>query len=92
MMAVNSLCISVSLFSHDPKKSQIVAVFSINNLGKGFEVLPITEWADVGEGPKRVVQPEYNKNGGGLWFSILRTCGLFVARPPRPWKTFLRLP
>jgi len=54
----------------DAKISQSVAVFDINNLEKGFEVLPIAEWADVGEGPKRVVQPEYNKNGDEVWFSV----------------------
>jgi nitrite reductase (NO-forming)/hydroxylamine reductase len=50
--------------------SQSVAVFDINNLDKGFEVLPIAEWADLGEGPKRVVQPEYNKAGDEVWFSV----------------------
>lgn len=54
----------------DPKISQSVAVFDINSLDKGFEVLPIAEWADVGEGPKRVVQPEYNKAGDEVWFSV----------------------
>jgi nitrite reductase (NO-forming)/hydroxylamine reductase len=54
----------------DAKISQSVAVFDINNLDKGFEVLPIAEWADVGEGPKRVVQPEYNKDGDEVWFSV----------------------
>ena len=32
--------------------SQSVAVFDIDNLDAGFEVLPIAEWADLGEGPK----------------------------------------
>jgi nitrite reductase (NO-forming)/hydroxylamine reductase len=50
--------------------SQSVAVFDINSLDKGFEVLPIAEWADLGEGPKRVVQPEYNKAGDEVWFSV----------------------
>ncbi len=50
--------------------SQSVAVFDIDNLGKGFEVLPIAEWAELGEGPKRVVQPEYNKAGDEVWFSV----------------------
>jgi nitrite reductase (NO-forming)/hydroxylamine reductase len=50
--------------------SQSIAVFDINNLDKGFEVLPIAEWADVGEGAKRVVQPEYNKAGDEVWFSV----------------------
>jgi len=50
--------------------SQSVAVFDINNLDAGFEVLPIAEWADLGPGPKRVVQPEYNKAGDEVWFSV----------------------
>lgn len=54
----------------DPKISQSVAVFDIDNLDKGFEVLPIADWAELGEGPKRVVQPEYNKAGDEVWFSV----------------------
>ena len=52
------------------KIKQSVAVFDINNLDEGYEVLPIAEWADLGEGPKRVVQPEYNKAGDEVWFSV----------------------
>jgi nitrite reductase (NO-forming)/hydroxylamine reductase len=33
-------------------------------------VLPIAEWANLGEGPKRVVQPEFNKDGDEVWFSV----------------------
>ena len=54
----------------DEKISQSVAVFNINDLDKGYEVLPIAEWANVGEGPKRVVHPEYNKAGDEVWFSV----------------------
>jgi nitrite reductase (NO-forming)/hydroxylamine reductase len=54
----------------DAKISQSVAVYDINNLDKGFEVLPIAEWAGLGDGPKRVVQPEYNKAGDEVWFSV----------------------
>ena len=42
----------------------------MNNLDKGYEVLPIAEWAKLGEGPKRVVQPEYNQAGDEVWFSV----------------------
>ena len=52
------------------KISQSVAVFDINNFAGGFKVLPIAEWANLGEGPKRVVQPEYNKAGDEVWFSV----------------------
>jgi len=54
----------------DPKISQTVAVFDLKNLDKPFKVLPIAEWAGLGEGPKRVVQPEYNKAGDEVWFSV----------------------
>jgi nitrite reductase (NO-forming)/hydroxylamine reductase len=54
----------------DPKISQSVAVYDINNLEKGYEVLPVAEWAGLGEGAKRVVQPEFNKAGDEVWFSV----------------------
>jgi nitrite reductase (NO-forming)/hydroxylamine reductase len=54
----------------DAKVSQSVAVYDIAHLDKGFEVLPIGEWSGLGEGAKRVVQPEYNKAGDEVWFSV----------------------
>ncbi len=54
----------------DPAISQSVAVFNVKDLDAGFEVLPIAEWADLGEGAKRVVQPEYNMQGDEVWFSV----------------------
>ncbi len=55
----------------DTKISQSVAVFDIDNLEKGFKVLPIAEWAGIkDDGPRRVVQPEYNKAGDEVWFSV----------------------
>jgi len=51
--------------------SQSIAVFDVNNLDKGYEVLPIAEWAGIEDaGPRRVVQPEYNKAGDEVWFSV----------------------
>ena len=50
--------------------SQSVAVYDIKNLDKGFEVIPVAEMAELGEGPKRVVQPEYNTAGNEVWFSV----------------------
>ncbi len=52
------------------KLSQSAAVFNIDKLEAPYTVLPIAEWADLGEGPKRVVQPEYNKAGDEVWFSV----------------------
>lgn len=54
----------------DPALSQSVAVFDIKHLEKGFTVLPIGEWAQLGEGAKRIVQPEYNAAGDEVWFSV----------------------
>ncbi|MFU8877566.1 MAG: cytochrome D1 domain-containing protein [Wenzhouxiangellaceae bacterium] len=54
----------------DEAISQSIAVFDINNLEAGYEVLPIAEWAELGPGPKRVVQPEFNKGGDEVWFSV----------------------
>ncbi len=54
----------------DPQVSQSIAVFDIDNLGKGYQVLPIAEWAGLGEGAKRVLQPEYNLAGDEVWFSV----------------------
>jgi len=55
----------------DPKLSQSVAVFDLENLDAGYQVLPIAEWAGIqDDGAKRVVQPEYNKAGDEVWFSV----------------------
>ncbi|GAB6043863.1 hypothetical protein JCM17961_45450 [Endothiovibrio diazotrophicus] len=50
--------------------SQSVAVFDTTNLDAPYKVLPIADWANLGEGPKRVVQPEYNQAGDEVWFSV----------------------
>jgi nitrite reductase (NO-forming)/hydroxylamine reductase len=54
----------------DPHISQTVAVFDITNLDKEYKVLPIAEWSGIKEGPRRVVQPEFNKAGNEVWFSV----------------------
>jgi len=53
--------------------AQSIAVFDLDNLDQPYKVLPIADWADLGEGPKRVVQPEYNKAGDEVWFSVWNT-------------------
>jgi nitrite reductase (NO-forming)/hydroxylamine reductase len=55
----------------DPKISQSVAVYDISNLAKPPVILPIADWADIkDDGAKRVVQPEFNKAGDEVWFSV----------------------
>ena len=55
----------------DPKISQSVAVYNVEDLDKPYQVLPIAEWAGLkDDGAKRVVQPEYNKAGDEVWFSV----------------------
>lgn len=65
----NNLWVDTAL-NPDPEISQSVAVFDIRNLNAGYKVLPIAEWADLGPGAKRVVQPEYNEGGDEVWFSV----------------------
>jgi nitrite reductase (NO-forming)/hydroxylamine reductase len=55
----------------DAKISQSIAVFDIKALDKGYQVLPIAEWAGIKDGgAMRVVQPEFNKAGDEVWFSV----------------------
>jgi nitrite reductase (NO-forming)/hydroxylamine reductase len=55
----------------DPKISQTLAVFDIKNLDKGFQVLPVAEWAGISDGgAMRVLQPEFNRAGDEVWLSI----------------------
>ena len=58
----------------DPKISQSVAVFDIKDLSKPPQIIDIAACADIkGDGPKRVVQPEYNEKGDEVWFSVWNT-------------------
>jgi nitrite reductase (NO-forming)/hydroxylamine reductase len=57
--------------NNDPDISQSVAVFDLDHLEKGKVVLPIAKWAGLSDdGAKRIVQPEYNKAGSEVWFSV----------------------
>ncbi|MEI6986023.1 MAG: cytochrome D1 domain-containing protein [Rhodospirillaceae bacterium] len=47
-----------------------IMVFDIDNLDKPGVALPIAEWSGIAEGVRRVVQPEYNKAGDEVWFSV----------------------
>ena len=65
----NNLWVDTPL-NPDPSISQSIAVFDIKHMDKGFERIPIAEWAGISDGPRRVVQPEYNKAGDEVWFSV----------------------
>ena len=55
----------------DAKVAQSVAVYDLKNLDKAPTVLPIAEWAGINDGgAMRVVQPEFNKAGDEVWFSV----------------------
>jgi nitrite reductase (NO-forming)/hydroxylamine reductase len=54
----------------DTKNSQTIAVFDLKNLDKPYKTLPIADWAGLGKGSKKVVQPEFNKAGDEVWFSV----------------------
>lgn len=65
----NHLYVDTAL-NPDTRISQSVAVFNITDLDAPAQILPIADWAELGEGPKRVVQPEFNKAGDEVWFSV----------------------
>ncbi|MCC6466791.1 MAG: c-type cytochrome [Alphaproteobacteria bacterium] len=54
----------------EPSIASSVAVFDLNNLDKEPQVLPIAEWSGISQGVRRVVHPEYNKDGTEVWFSV----------------------
>jgi len=65
----NNLWVDTTL-NTDEANSQSISVFDLKHLDKGFVKLPIGKWSGLGDGPKRVVQPEYNKAGDEVWFSV----------------------
>jgi len=71
----NNLWVDAPL-NADEKISQSIGVLDINNLEKGVTLLPVAEWANLGKGAKRVVQPEYNKAGDELWLSVWNAANL----------------
>ena len=57
----------------DADTSSSVAVFKIADLAQDkpkYKVLPIGEWSGITQGQRRVVQPEFNKDGTEIWFSV----------------------
>jgi nitrite reductase (NO-forming)/hydroxylamine reductase len=70
----NHLYVDATL-NPDAETSGSVAVFKIDAM-EGPDVdpeiitLPIGEWAGIAEGQPRVVQPEFNKDGTEVWFSV----------------------
>ena len=60
----------------DAEVSSSVAVFDISTMtgdtetDPEFKTLPIGEWAGIADGQPRVVQPEFNKDGTEVWFSV----------------------
>lgn len=55
----------------DDSTHHSVAVFDIRHFDKGFEKIDIAAMAGLdGEQAARVVQPEYNKDGTEVWFSV----------------------
>ena len=57
--------------SSDDNDHHSVAVFDIAHLDKGFEKIDIAAMAGLEkEAAAQVVQPEYNKDGSEVWFSV----------------------
>ncbi len=60
----------------DAEISSSVAVFKIKDLAQAepkYKVLPIGQWSGISEGQRRVVQGEFDKDGGEIWFSVWNT-------------------
>ena len=65
-------------FNPEAEISSSVAVFNISDMAGAdvdpeFTTLPIGEWTGITEGQLRVVQPEFNKQGTEVWFSVWNT-------------------
>jgi len=54
----------------DADVASSIAVFNLDKLDQKPEILPIGQWSGIAEGTKRVVHPEYNKDGNEVWFSV----------------------
>jgi nitrite reductase (NO-forming)/hydroxylamine reductase len=54
----------------EPELASSVAVFDVDDLEAGYQVLPIGDWSGITEGVRRVVQGEFNKEGTEVWFSV----------------------
>jgi nitrite reductase (NO-forming)/hydroxylamine reductase len=54
----------------EPEIASSIAVFDLDNLDAGYEVIPIGELSGITEGVRRVVQGEYNAAGDEVWFSV----------------------
>jgi nitrite reductase (NO-forming) / hydroxylamine reductase len=54
----------------DADVASSIAVFDLDNLDAGYDVLPIGDWSGVTEGVRRIVQGEYNAAGDEVWFSV----------------------
>ncbi|MCL7464895.1 nitrite reductase [Phaeovulum sp. NW3] len=69
----NHLYVDATL-NPDAEISASVAVFKIDEMKADAEpeiiTLPIGEWAGIADGQPRVVQPEFNKEGTEVWFSV----------------------
>ncbi|GGE81757.1 c-type cytochrome [Stappia taiwanensis] len=69
----NHLYVDATL-NPDAETSASVAVFKIDEMKADAEpeytTLPIGEWAGIAEGQPRVVQPEFNREGTEIWFSV----------------------
>ena len=70
----NNLYVDTPL-NPDAEIASSVAVFNLDNLDAGYEVLPIGEWSGIEEGMRRIVQGEYNKDGSEIWFSLWNAQG-----------------
>jgi len=56
--------------SADEENSQAIAVFRKDALEEGYQLLPAAEWAELGPGPRRVLQPAFSPDGSEVWLAV----------------------
>ncbi len=54
----------------DAEIASSVAVFDLDHLDRPPTILPIAQWSGITEGQRRVVHPEFNRQGTEVWFSV----------------------
>lgn len=53
--------------------SREVAVYRRDALDEGYRSLPIAGWADIEDGPQRVLQPTFSADGSEVWLLVWNT-------------------
>jgi nitrite reductase (NO-forming)/hydroxylamine reductase len=56
--------------SAEEQNAQSIAVFNKDALEDGYKMLPAAQWANLGPGPRRVLQPAFSQDGSEVWLVV----------------------